>query len=141
MIQEHKLRGKVLDNLGHKLMPGCASSILKASLGERSWLNLNAVGKGGIGILLARKHVRLVTMHGALYENKVVWIKFEGVEGGNIGIACIYAPNIPTKRMHLWHIMVDSLPKDCEWLFGGDFNMTEWPHDKSNDCGRTISDL
>lgn len=56
-------------------------------------------------------------------------------------MACIYAPNIPMDRRHLWHIMVDGLPKDYEWIFGGDFNMTERPQDKSNDCERAISDL
>lgn len=78
--------------------------------------------------------------YGALYDDKVPWIKLEGI-GGNIGIACIYAPNIPTDRQHLWHIMVDALPKDCEWILGGDFNMTERPQDKSNDYGRDINDL
>jgi hypothetical protein len=61
--------------------------------------------------------------------------------GGGIGLACIYAPNIPTERRHLWHIMMESLPKDCDWILGGDFNMTERREDKSSDCGRRISDL
>lgn len=43
----------------------------------------------------------LVTDHGFLYNDRVVWIKLEGIEGGNVGIACVYAPNIPTKRRHL----------------------------------------
>jgi exonuclease III len=141
MIQEHKLRGKALENLGSKLMPGCVSWILEAAPGERSWINPNAAGKGGVGILLSHKYAKLVTEHGSLYENRVVWVKLDGIEGGSLGLACIYAPNIPTDRRHLWHIMVESLPKDCEWLFGGDFNMTERPQDKSNDCGRAISDL
>ena len=141
LIQEHKLRGKALENLGSRLIPGCASWILEAAPGEKSWLNPDAAGKGGVGILIAHKYARLVKDHGALYDNRVVWIKLEGIEGGNIGIACVYAPNIPTERRHLWHIMVDSLPKNCEWIIGGDFNMTERPNDKSNDCGRAISDL
>ena len=122
-------------------MPGYASWILEVAPGEKSWLNPNAVGKGGVGILLARKYAKLVTAHRSLYDNRLVWIKIEGIEGGNIGLACIYAPNIPTERRHLWHIMVDALPKDCEWILGGDFNMTERPKDKSNDCGRVISNL
>ena len=36
MLQEHKLRGKALENLGSRLMPGCASWILEAAPGERS---------------------------------------------------------------------------------------------------------
>lgn len=61
----------------------------------------HATGKGGVGFLLANKSVRLVTKHGALYDNRVVWIKLEGIEGDNIGIACVYAPNMPIKRRHL----------------------------------------
>lgn len=41
----------------------------------------------------------------------------------------------------MWHAMIDSLPKDCEWIIGIDFNMTERREDKSNDCGRTISEV
>ena len=37
--------------------------------------------------------------------------------------------------------MEDALPKDCEWISGGDFNITERPRNKSNDYGRGISDL
>lgn len=117
--QEHKLRGKALENLGSRLMPGCASWILEAEPRERSWINPNAPGKVGVRILLAHKYARLVMAHGSLYENRVVWIKLEGIEGGSVGLACIYAPNIPTDKRHLWHIMVDGLPKDCEWIFGG----------------------
>lgn len=122
-------------------MSGYASWVLEAALGERSWLNTNAARKRGVGILLARKYARLVTAHGSLYENKVIWIKLEEVEGGNIGLVCIYTPNIPTKRRHLWLIMIVALPKDCEWYLRGDFNMTGRLEDKSNDCGRVISNL
>ena len=76
-------------------------------------------------IILAHKYAKLVTAHGALYDNRVIWIKFEGIEGRNIGLAYMYAPNIPTERRHLWHIMVNFLPNDCEWIIREDFNMTE----------------
>ena len=141
MLQEHKLRGRALDNLDARLMPRYANWILEAAPGERSWLNPNAAGKGGVGIILAHKYAKMVKAYGALYDNRVVWIKLEGIEGGNIGLACVYAPNIPTEWRHLWHIMVETLPKDCEWLICGDFNMTERAQDKSNDCRCAISDL
>ena len=41
----------------------------------------------------------------------------------------------------MWHIMIDSLPNDCEWIIDGDFNMIERVQDKSNDCGRAISEV
>jgi hypothetical protein len=51
--------------------------VLEAAPGERSWLNPNAAGKGGVGILLNSKYAKLVTEHEALYDNRVVWIKME----------------------------------------------------------------
>lgn len=81
----------------------------------------------------------MVTSFKTLYEGRVVWIKLEG--GGNIRIARVYAANIPTERMYLWHLMTDSLPKDCKWIIGGDINMIEQREDKSNECGRVINNL
>ena len=142
LIQEHKLHGSALDRIGTRLMPGYASWVLEAVPGERSWLNPYVAGKMEVDILLNPKYATLVTEHGALYDNRVVWIKMEGVEGGNIGVACVYAPNISLRTIdNLWYLMMESLPKDCDWIVGGDFNMTERPHDKSNDCGRAISEL
>ena len=141
MIQEHKLRGRTLDNLGTRLMPSCASWILEAAPRERSWLNPNAAGKRGVGIVLANKYARLVMVLGSLYNNRVIWVKLERVKGDNIRLVFVYAPNIFTDRRHLWHILMDGLPKDCEWIIGGDFNMTERNEDKSHDCERAINDL
>lgn len=90
---------------------------------------------------VAHKYASLVTTFGSLFEDSVVWIKMEGIEVGNLGIACVYAPNILTNRMHLWHLITNNLPKDCDWIVGGDFNKTERPNDKSNDYRRTITDL
>ena len=75
MIEEHKLRGRALENLGHRLMLGYASWILESAPSERSWLNPNSAGKGGVRIILAQKYTKMVTAHGALYDNMVVWIK------------------------------------------------------------------
>lgn len=141
MIQEYKLREKAIGSLGTNLIHGYASWILEAASGERSWINFNPAGKRGVGILLASKYARLVTEHGALYDNRFVWLKMEGVEGGKFGFACLYVPNIPMEKWHTWHLMADNLPKDCDWVIRGDFNMTERPEDKSHACGRKIIGL
>lgn len=36
---------------------------------------------------------------------------------------------------------MDYLPKDCEWIFGGDFNIIERIQDKSSYSGRATSNL
>lgn len=38
-------------------------------------------------------------------------MKFEGIEGGNIGIAFVYVLNIPKDYIHIWLLMASSLPK------------------------------
>jgi hypothetical protein len=82
-------------------MPGCTIWILEATPGKRSWLNPNAAGKGSVRILLANKYVRLVTTTCSLYEDSVIWIKLEEFVSGNVGLACVYTPNILTDRRHL----------------------------------------
>lgn len=71
----------------------------------------------------------------------MVWVKLEGIEVGDVGIACVYVPNIHIERRQLWHKMMELLPRDCDWIVWGDFKMTERREDKSSDCGRGISDL
>lgn len=46
MIQEHKLRGRTLENLGPRLMSGCGNWILEGAPGKRSWLNPILPGNG-----------------------------------------------------------------------------------------------
>lgn len=85
-------------------------------------------------ILLTSKLARLVNAHGALYKDRVEWVKAEGVEGSNIGIACMYAPNIliePHDKFLTQKLCMD---------FWGHSNMTERLNNKFNDCGRAISD-
>jgi len=81
-LQEHKLRGRSLDNLGYRIMPGYASWVFEAAPGERNWANPDAAGKWGVRILLTHKYARLVTAHNFLYNNRVVWIKLEEIKMG-----------------------------------------------------------
>lgn len=92
-------------------------------------------------MLLASKYIRLVISSRFIMNNRVVWSMMEGIEGGILGISRIYASNIPSHRSLIWQEMAKSLPKYYSWILGRDFNMIELPEDKSQDCGRTISDL
>lgn len=77
-------------------MPWSIGWIAKAKRGYKSWLNSNGAGKGGVGILLASNYARMVIASGTLMNNMVLWIKLEGIEGSNLGIECVYTPNIPS---------------------------------------------
>ena len=69
-----------MENLGSRLMSGCASWILKATPGEKNWINPDAAEKEGVGVLLANKYAMLVTATRSLYKDRVLWIKMEGVK-------------------------------------------------------------
>ena len=65
-------------------------------------------------MFLSSKYARLETKPRSLYEYIVLWINLQSVEGGNIGVAFVCTPNIPTERRQIWHLMTDSLPKDYD---------------------------
>jgi hypothetical protein len=54
-------------------------------------------------------------------------------------VANIYAPNNAREWCFLWAKMVQKLPNGYKWNFVGDWNMVEQLKDKSNTCGRLIS--
>ena len=87
-------------------------------------------------ILLAQKYTKLVMNHDFLHNNRVVWIKLEDIKKRNIGLACIYASNILTKKRHLWRIILDYLLRDYKWIVGRNFNMTEKREDKSSQVNK-----
>lgn len=94
MVQEHKLRDRSLENLENRLMLGHINWILEATPRKRTWLNPSAVGKRGVDILITNKFVKFVTSTSFLYDKIVVWVKFEGIEGEDIVLTCIFAHNI-----------------------------------------------
>lgn len=73
-------------------------------------MNVNGAKIGGVDIFLVSKSV---IKHGALYSIRVVRMKTKMLEGDNLGIVCIYTPNIFIDKRHLWHILTRSLPNDC----------------------------
>lgn len=78
MIQEYKLRGKAIEDIGRRLMQEYDSWILEAVPGEKNWINTNAADKNGLNIILSNKYARLTIEHGALYDNRLMCIKLKG---------------------------------------------------------------
>ena len=89
LFYEHKLRGLKLEHLGKRLMPWSTTWVLEVEPCYKSWLNPEWAEKGGVDILLASKYHGLVTSPRPIMNDRFVWIKMEGIEGGNLGIACI----------------------------------------------------
>ena len=78
-------------------MLGCTSWILEVALRERSSLNSNAACNGGVGIFISHKCVKLVTTHGVLCDNRVVWIQLEDIKGETLGMHRYMHPTLPPK--------------------------------------------
>lgn len=60
-----------------------------------------------------------------LFNNGVAWIKFEGMEGDTMGFACILCSQYSILGIVCGMILMTLSPKDCNWIFGGDFHMIE----------------
>lgn len=117
------------------------SGIIGAAFVKRSWFNPSAASKRWLNILIANKYPKLIMTTGTLYDNREVYIKLDGVERENIGLAYIYALNISTGRRHSWYILMDAPPKYCEWIIEEIFNKTEQLKDKFHDCRSEITGL
>lgn len=136
-IQEHKLRGKIAAQLGRKLWPQAHCWSLEANPGYA--FQTNGASKSGIATLLAPRWVHLVSNSGMLSENRAHCFILTRMPGGDLGVVNIYAPNKPASRIRLWQEMIDNLPTTCRWIFTGDFNNVENWQDKTNVCGRLMS--
>lgn len=55
--------------------------------------------------------------------HRAIWAIFK-INGCNIGICNIYAPNDYRDRAVLWDWLADSLP-EVNWIVLGDFNMID----------------
>ncbi|CAM6082561.1 unnamed protein product [Calypogeia fissa] len=82
-------------------------------------------GRGGTALLIHPDFQ--IRNSGTLSQGRAVWAQLEK-EGQLFGVACIYGPDSACLRASLWHELKLDLPRD-NWIFLGDFNMTEHHRD------------
>jgi hypothetical protein len=58
-------------------------------------------------------------------------MRLAGVPGQDIGILNVYAANRANERCELWSEILLDLPRDCRWIFVGDWNFVEKASDRS----------
>lgn len=56
----------------------------------------------------------LILDQGSLAGNKVQWIRFKGLEGGNLGILNVYASNMVGGRCAIWNQVFQFLPNGLQ---------------------------
>jgi hypothetical protein len=92
-----------------------------------------------VGIWVAPKICHLVSTLGHSTGGNAQWIQLQGVPGGSLAVLNVYAPHTSVERCALWAELLGSLPRDCKWLFLGDWNFVEHRTDKSNNQESIIS--
>lgn len=133
-IQEHKLRGLAATQAGGRLWKHATSFSLEASVGYGHDPFDQGAGCGGVITLVHPRWKRKIGASGSLLDNRVHWFVIQGLPGGDIGFANIYALNDSRTRCLLWEALARDLPRTCRWILMGDFNMVEHQADKTRQC-------
>jgi exonuclease III len=139
-LQEHKLRGQRLTDLGHQVWRDASFFPYEASVAYNHMADGDGAGSGGICTFVSPKLKHLVHSNGNIGCNLGQWIRLSGLPGGDLAILNIYAPHTPSDRMNLWCELISTLPSDCRWIVCGDWNMVLLPCDNSNPSGNIACD-
>jgi hypothetical protein len=90
---------------------------------------------------IAPQLVHLIGAKGHSISGRAQWVRLNGLPSGNVSILNLYAPATgPRDRIELWEELLHTLPRDCKWILGGDWNFVEYRGDKSSSCGRVVID-
>lgn len=89
---------------------------------------------------IAPRLTHLVTSSGYSRCGRALWVLLHSTPGGDIAVLSVYASTSARERCQLWAELLDRLPKQYRWVLTSDWNFVEEPADKSNLCGRLVSD-
>jgi hypothetical protein len=92
--------------------------------------NFSDAGSGGVCMWIASQIRHLINNQGHSRSGRFQWVRLTGVPGQDIGILNVYAANQAMERCELWSEMLLVLPRDCRWIFVGDWNFVENSADK-----------
>lgn len=139
-FQEHKLRGDPLLGLKNAIWPRATFFAQEAALGYRHTLGQPRAGKGGVCMWISEAISHLISITGHSKCKRAQWVRFSGLPGGDINVINIYASTEAPERIELWEELFSILPRDCRSVMLGDFNFVENRADKSNFCGKLVTD-
>jgi len=135
-IQEHKLRGAAVENMGRKIWKRATTLFTHTEPGYNT--DGSHAGKGGVASFIAPQWKNHVSSSGTIFGGRVLWFILSKLSGGDLGFINLYALVESHARKVLWETMTRELPNSCRWILLGDFNMVEKRSDKSSSSGRSI---
>lgn len=74
---------------------------------------------------VAPKLGHLIHDSGQSRLGSALWIRLRGVPGQDVRILNVYAPHTSTERCNFWLELLAILPRDCRWVFSGDWNFVK----------------
>jgi exonuclease III len=137
-LQEHKLHGRKLDDLGSKIWRQAYFFGCEATIAYNHNQTEEGAGKGGSCMLINPIIQHLIHSRGTIGVNLEQWVRFLGLPNGDVAILNVYIPNIPHERIDLWQALCIILPTNCQWIASRDWNIVEDIRDKSTLGGRII---
>ena len=140
-FQEHKLRRNRLQAISDIMWKGAGFFSQEAKIAYNNERNDDGAGSGGISMWIAPKLLHLICESGHTRGGNAQWIRLNGMQGMDLAILNVYAPHSSRERCVLWEELIASLPRDCRWVFSGDWNFIERAVDKSNLKESTVSEL
>jgi exonuclease III len=115
-IQEHKLQGDKLSGLSTKLWRQAHFFGCDATEGYGHQAGTIDIGRGGIFLFVNPTIKHMILSQGLIGVNQAQWIRFTGLDGGNIAMLNVYAPHSAQLRSRLWQELRRALPQDCKWV-------------------------
>ena len=140
-FQEHKLRGSRLQAISGILWKGAGFFSQEARVAYNNDSNEDGAGSGGISMWIALKLLHLICESGHTRGGNAQWIRFNGMPGLDLAVLNIYALHLSWERCLLWEELLALLPRDCRWVFSGDWNFVERAIDKSNLKESIVSEM
>lgn len=131
-FQETKLREPKLQGIKRIMWKGADFYGVEAKVAYNHGAHEIGAGSGGICSWLSPKISHLITHVGQDSGGHAQWFRLSNVPGEDVGVLNVYAPHNSQERCFLWEELLTCLPRDCRWVFIGDWNFVEQARDKSN---------
>lgn len=90
-IQEHKLRGNSIANLGRQVWKRAKTFFTEAEPGYNT--DGSNSGKGGIATFISPRWANHITQTGSLFGGRVQWVILSKLPRGDLGFLNLYAPS------------------------------------------------
>jgi hypothetical protein len=139
-LQEHKLRGNKLQELGPHLWRRAVYHAYAALPAYNHGPHDDGTGSGGIAMLIFSKLNHLIHSQGNINDNQTQWVILQGCPGGDLGVLNVYALHMPQDCILLWQIIEVTLPTGIQWVLASNWNMVLDRNDNSHPNSKRAGD-